>query len=83
MSTRPVIGIPADRRIVEPHPHHMVGEKYLQALIDCAGLLPTLSSVDYGAGYSLERATLNDGQSAAVGALTTFGAGCCIACQRS
>lgn len=40
MCARPVIGVPADRRIVDPHPFHMVGEKYLQALVDCAGALP-------------------------------------------
>ena len=45
MSSRPVIGVPADRRIVEPHPYHMVGEKYLQALVDCAGALPLIVPV--------------------------------------
>ena len=45
MSSRPVIGVPADRRVVEPHPYHMVGEKYLQALIDCAGALPLIVPV--------------------------------------
>lgn len=41
MSRKPIIGVPADRRPVGPyHPFHMVGEKYLQALIDGAGALP-------------------------------------------
>jgi hypothetical protein len=47
------------------------------------GSQPTLSSTGYSDGYSLERATLEDGQSADVRALTTLGAGRCIACQRS
>ncbi|MBT8077287.1 MAG: gamma-glutamyl-gamma-aminobutyrate hydrolase family protein [Gammaproteobacteria bacterium] len=42
MSRRPVIGVPADRRIVDPHPFHMVGEKYINALIDGAAGLPLL-----------------------------------------
>jgi len=40
MSLRPVIGVPACRRILDPHPFHIVGEKYLQALIDGADALP-------------------------------------------
>jgi hypothetical protein len=51
--------------------------------IGSGGSLQTLSSNGYSAGYSCELATLEDGQSAAVCALTTLGAGCCIACQRS
>lgn len=47
------------------------------------GSLQTLSSTGHSAGYSFELTTLEDGQSAAVRALTTFGAGRCIACQRS
>jgi hypothetical protein len=47
------------------------------------GSLPTLFSLGYSDGYSLEPATLEVGQRAAVRALTTLGAGCCIACQRS
>ena len=42
MCTRPVIGIPADRRVVEPHPFHMVGEKYIAAIRDGADALPFL-----------------------------------------
>ena len=45
MSSRPVIGVPADRRILEPHPFHVVGEKYLQALIEGAGALPLIIPV--------------------------------------
>lgn len=40
MSRKPVIGVPADRRVVDGQPFHMVGEKYLQALIDGAGAIP-------------------------------------------
>ena len=34
MTRKPIIGVPACRRIVDPHPFHMVGEKYLQALAE-------------------------------------------------
>ena len=30
---RPVIGIPADRRLLGPQPYHLVGEKYLTAVL--------------------------------------------------
>jgi putative glutamine amidotransferase len=40
MQSKPVIGVPADRRIIKPHPYHVVGEKYLQALVDGANALP-------------------------------------------
>lgn len=39
---RPVIGIPADRRMLGAHPYHAVGEKYIRAVIDAAGALPLL-----------------------------------------
>lgn len=42
MRSKPVIGVPADRRVLDPHPFHMVGEKYLQALIDGADALPLI-----------------------------------------
>lgn len=42
MSRTPVIGIPADRRVIEPHPFHMVGEKYVTAIRDGAGAIPFL-----------------------------------------
>ena len=42
MCARPVIGVPADRRILDPHPFHMVGEKYVAAIRDGANALPFL-----------------------------------------
>jgi len=42
MSAKPTIGVPACRRMLDPHPFHMVGEKYLQALIDGASGLPLI-----------------------------------------
>jgi len=41
-SVRPLIGIPADRRLVGAHPFHMVGEKYARAVLDAAGAAPLL-----------------------------------------
>ena len=40
MSRKPVIGVPADRRMVDPHPFHMAGEKYVQAIVDGSDGLP-------------------------------------------
>ena len=40
MSAKPVIAVPACRRILDPHPFHMVGEKYLSALVEAADALP-------------------------------------------
>lgn len=40
--TRPLIGIPADRRQLDPHPFHMVGEKYITAIRDGCDALPFL-----------------------------------------
>ena len=40
MNHKPAIGVPADRRMVDPHPFHMAGEKYVQAVIDGSGGLP-------------------------------------------
>lgn len=42
MFTKPLIGVPSDRRILQPHPFHMVGEKYLTAVRDGADALPFL-----------------------------------------
>ena len=42
MSARAVIAVPADRRILKPHPSHVVGEKYLKALLDGADALPLI-----------------------------------------
>jgi putative glutamine amidotransferase len=39
---RPLIGIPADRRVVGDHPFHMVGEKYARAVMDAAAGVPLL-----------------------------------------
>jgi putative glutamine amidotransferase len=41
----PIVGIPCDRRMVGPHPFHMVGEKYITALRDGACVLPMLLPV--------------------------------------
>ena len=45
MSLKPVIGVPADRRMLDPHPFHVVGEKYLKALVDGADALPLIVPV--------------------------------------
>jgi putative glutamine amidotransferase len=37
-----VIGIPADRRILGPHPFHCVGEKYIAAVAEAADAIPLL-----------------------------------------
>lgn len=42
MSATPVVGIPADRRQLDPHPFHVVGEKYVTAIRDGADALPFL-----------------------------------------
>ena len=42
MSSRPLIGVPACRRVLDPHPFHIAGEKYLRALIDGADALPVI-----------------------------------------
>ncbi len=39
---RPIIGVPADRRMLGKHPFHAVGEKYLHALIEAADALPII-----------------------------------------
>ncbi|HEY7929194.1 MAG TPA: gamma-glutamyl-gamma-aminobutyrate hydrolase family protein [Steroidobacteraceae bacterium] len=41
---RPVIGIPADRRLLGAHQqaYHLAGEKYLTALLDAAGAIPLI-----------------------------------------
>ena len=39
---RPLIGIPADRRMVGHHPFHMVGEKYARAVLEAAAAVPLL-----------------------------------------
>lgn len=42
---RPVIGIPADRRMIGPHPFHAVGEKYIDAIVKAADAIPFLIPV--------------------------------------
>lgn len=45
MRPKPIIGVPADRRVIEPHPYHLVGEKYLKALVDVADAVPLIIPV--------------------------------------
>src|SRR5438067_2013079 len=48
-SARPLIGIPADRRLVGAHPFHMVGEKYGPAhhvTLEPGGMLRAFASGD-------------------------------------
>jgi putative glutamine amidotransferase len=42
MSRLPLIGIPADRRLLGKHYFHMVGEKYIEAIADGAKAMPVL-----------------------------------------
>ena len=42
MHQQPIIGVPADRRILDPHPFQMVGEKYLNALFNASDALPVM-----------------------------------------
>jgi putative glutamine amidotransferase len=39
---KPLIGIPADRRMLGPHPFHCVGEKYINAVAEAADAIPLL-----------------------------------------
>lgn len=39
---RPLIGLPADRRMIGWQPFHAVGEKYIRAVLDAAGGLPLI-----------------------------------------
>lgn len=45
MRPKPIIGVPADRRVIDPHPFHMVGEKYLKAVIEAAEAVPLIIPV--------------------------------------
>jgi len=45
MRPKPIIGVPADRRILEPHPFHMAGEKYLKAVTEAANAVPLIIPV--------------------------------------
>lgn len=40
MLPRPLVGISADRRVLDPHPFHVVGEKYITAIRDGADAVP-------------------------------------------
>jgi putative glutamine amidotransferase len=42
---RPIVGIPADRRFIAPHPFHAVGEKYVHAVAQAANAVPLLIPV--------------------------------------
>jgi len=39
---RPLIGIPADRRLLGPQAYHLAGEKYVVAALDAAGVIPVI-----------------------------------------
>ncbi len=41
-SGRPLIGIPADRRMIDGHAFHMAGEKYARAVLEASGGVPLL-----------------------------------------
>ncbi len=45
MYPKPLIGVPADRLVLDPHPFQMVGEKYLNALIKGSDALPLITPV--------------------------------------
>ena len=40
MDVKPIVAVSADRRVLDTHPSHVAGEKYLRAIIDGAGALP-------------------------------------------
>ncbi|MBK6727931.1 MAG: gamma-glutamyl-gamma-aminobutyrate hydrolase family protein [Xanthomonadales bacterium] len=42
MRSHPLVGLPADRRMIGPHPTQTVGEKYIRAVVDGARCLPVL-----------------------------------------
>jgi putative glutamine amidotransferase len=42
MSRPAFVGLPADRKYIGPHPFHAVGEKYIRAAVEGAGLVPFL-----------------------------------------
>lgn len=39
---KPLVGVVCDRKIIDPHPFHIAGEKYLTALMTAAGVTPVL-----------------------------------------
>lgn len=40
--SRPIVGIPACRKFIEPHPYHVVGEKYITAVSVASECLPVV-----------------------------------------
>ncbi|MEM7282670.1 MAG: gamma-glutamyl-gamma-aminobutyrate hydrolase family protein [Pseudomonadota bacterium] len=49
MWSKPTIGIPADHRLIDPHPFHAVGEKYIKAIVVAGGypnLIPVLPDLN-------------------------------------
>ena len=67
---KPLIGIPADRRILGPHPFHCVGEKYIAAVADAADatpvLIPSLGERNLDDLLSFSTMTLEETRGAAV-----------------
>lgn len=45
MRPKPIIGVPADRRVIEPHAFHMAGEKYLKAVTEAANAVALIIPV--------------------------------------
>ena len=58
---RPLIGLPADRRMVGAHPFHVAGEKYLVALRELAGCNPVIVPALGGEAELLELLDTLDG----------------------
>ena len=42
MAAKAIVVVSSDRRVLDPHPSHIAGEKYLRALIDGADTLPLI-----------------------------------------
>jgi len=42
VTDKPIIAVPSDRRILDPHPSHVAGEKYVKAIIDGADGFPVI-----------------------------------------
>ena len=42
MPSRPIVGIPSDLKMIDPHPYHTVGDKYVRAVSEAAGAVPML-----------------------------------------
>jgi len=58
VTDRPIIALPSDRRVLDPHPSHVTGEKYLKAIIDGADGFPVIvpsMAEDIGVDEILER----------------------------